>query len=73
VQTFWKFRDRGVCLGDTDMVTTSCDWRAGSPCDWFAFHRNEESLLELAHKTLDSDAGAMYIAPGKSHFESFAM
>lgn len=72
-QTFWKFKDRNLCLGDTDMVTASCDWRTGSPCDWFAFHRNKEALLDLACRTLDGGAAAMYTAPGKSHFESFVM
>ena len=40
--TFWKDKDRGLSLGDMEMVTPDCDWTAGVGCDFPSFHRHED-------------------------------
>ncbi|KAG4437105.1 hypothetical protein IFR05_007403 [Cadophora sp. M221] len=72
--TFWKVRDRGLAIGDMDMVTPECDWTAGTGCDWFAFHRHEdESVKNLAEETLGTKELERFELAGRPHTESFAM
>ncbi|KAH6722993.1 glucose dehydrogenase [Leptodontidium sp. MPI-SDFR-AT-0119] len=72
--TFWKVRDRGLAIGDMEMITPECDWTAGTGCDWFAFHRHEdESVKKLAKETLGKKELERFELAGRPHTESFAM
>lgn len=72
-QTFWKLRDRGLCLGDLPLVTPECDWTAGIPCDWMAWHRHIDVVKEVGKNVLDQSSIDWLLAEGKPHTESFAM
>ncbi|PVH80318.1 GMC oxidoreductase [Cadophora sp. DSE1049] len=72
--TFWKVRERGLSLGDMEMVTPDCDWTAGSGCDFFAFHRHEEEhLKKLTKETLGAKEVERFELAGRPHTESFVM
>lgn len=72
--TFWKVRDRGLSLGDMEMVTPDCDWTAGSGCDYLAFHRHEEeNLKKFAKETLGTKELERFELPGRPHTETFVM
>jgi hypothetical protein len=52
IATFWQLKEKGLALGDMEMVTPECDWTAGTGCDWLSFQRHDTpSITSLAKKT----------------------
>jgi hypothetical protein len=72
--TFRKVRDRGLSLGDMEMVIPDCDWTAGVGCDFLSFHRHEDvEVEELAEKYLSEIEFDIFNLPGRPHTESLVM
>ncbi|KAH7266114.1 glucose dehydrogenase [Fusarium solani] len=73
VSTKWTVNKKDASIGVGPMVTKSCDWSAGPPMDWIAFHRAKDSTLEAASKHLTADEKKYYLSEGKAHWECFTM
>ncbi|RMJ19259.1 hypothetical protein CDV36_001102 [Fusarium kuroshium] len=73
VSTKWTVNKKDASLGVGPMVTESCDWTAGPPMDWIAFHRAKSSTLEAASQHLTTDEKKYYLSEGKAHWECFTM
>jgi choline dehydrogenase-like flavoprotein len=72
--TFWKVRDRGLCLGDGEMITEECDWTAGTPYDYMSFQRHDdEEITNLAKQTLSPAELERFQMTGRPHTETFVM
>ena len=69
----WKFRDRGLSLGDVPLVTPECDWTAGLPTDWMAFHRHEDIVETVGKEVVDQSTLNWLKPEGKPHTETFTM
>jgi hypothetical protein len=55
------------------LVTDECDWTAGLPGDWMAFHRQEDDIMTVGKRDLDESTIKWLMADGKPHTESFAV
>jgi hypothetical protein len=72
-QTFWKLRDRGLCLGDMPLITPECDWTAGIAMDWMAWHQHNDVVNTMSKRLIDQSSTEWLLAEGKAHTESFSM
>jgi hypothetical protein len=70
--TYWHLRERGLAMGDVEMITSECDWTLGLPYDWVAFHRHEE-LQVLAKEHLIAQELERFEMKGKAHTESIIL
>lgn len=69
--TYWNLEKRGLSLGDVPMKSPECDWTAGLPVDWMAFHRHDsESVLSLAQSQLDARELERFGNKTRAHTES---
>ncbi|RSL89643.1 hypothetical protein CDV31_015837 [Fusarium ambrosium] len=73
VSTKWTVNKKDASIGVGPMVTESCDWTAGPPMDWIAFHRAKHSTLEAASQHLTANEKKYYSSEGKAHWECFTM
>ncbi|RSL55913.1 hypothetical protein CEP54_009122 [Fusarium duplospermum] len=73
VSTKWIVNKENASIGVGPMVTESCDWAAGPPMDWIAFHRAKSSTLEAVSDHLTTDEKKYYLSEGKAHWECFTM
>ena len=73
VSSKWTVNKKDASIGIGPMVTETCDWTAGPPMDWIAFHRGKVSTLEAASEHLAADEKKYYLSEGKAHWESFTM
>lgn len=73
VSSKWTVNKKDASIGVGSMVTGSCDWTAGPPMDWIAFHRAKDSTLEEASQHLTTDEKKYYLSEGKAHWECFTM
>lgn len=54
-------------------VTDECDWTAGLPGDWIAFHRHDDDIETIGKKELDEATIEWLMAAGKPHTETFIL
>lgn len=73
VSSKWTVNRKDASIGVGPMVTESCDWTAGPPMDWIAFHRAKDSTLEAVSQHLTADEKKYYLSEGKAHWECFTM
>ncbi|KAM0432315.1 hypothetical protein ACHAPT_004855 [Fusarium lateritium] len=73
VSTKWTVNKKDASIGVGPLVTESCDWAAGPPMDWVAFHQAKASALEAASQHLTGDWRKHYLSEGKAHWECFTM
>lgn len=72
--TFWKLKARNLALGDVEMITPECDWTAGCPADFLAYHRHDTpTVTKLAQGLLGKQELERFNVPGRPHTESFIM
>lgn len=72
-QTFWKLRDQGLSLGDAPFISPKCDWTAGIPCDWMAWHKHDDVVETLKSKAVDQASINWLLAEGKPHTETLSL
>ncbi|KAI8725418.1 GMC-OxRdtase-N domain-containing protein [Fusarium sp. LHS14.1] len=73
VSSKWTVNKKDASIGIGPMVTERCDWTAGPPMDWIAFHRAKDSTLEAVSTHLTADEKKYYLSEGKAHWECFTM
>ncbi|KAF5007783.1 hypothetical protein FDECE_5907 [Fusarium decemcellulare] len=73
VATKWTVNKKNASIGVGPMVTEACNWAAGPPTDWIAFHRASPSTLQVAHEHLKEEEEKYYLSEEKSHWECFTM
>lgn len=56
------------------MKTPECDWTAGLPVDWMAFHRHDDdSAVSLAQSQLDALEIERFKNKSRAHTESVVL
>lgn len=73
VSSKWTVNKKNASIGIGPMVTEACDWTAGPPMDWIAFHRSKDSTLDAVSTRLTADERKYYLSEGKEHWECFTM
>ncbi|KAG0649433.1 Dehydrogenase patE [Hyphodiscus hymeniophilus] len=71
--TFWKLRDRGLTMGDMPLISPECDFTAGTPGDWMAWHQHNEVVNNTGKGVIDDSSVGWLLAEGKAHTESFSL
>ncbi|KAF4459475.1 glucose dehydrogenase [Fusarium albosuccineum] len=73
VATKWTVNKKDASIGLGPMETEKCNWAAGPPTDWIAFHRANPSTLQVAHEHLREGEEKYYLSEEKAHWECFTM